>query len=101
MASTGMLMGHLYDTVVFALISYISTAHPTLQEYLTKEEMLRYSKTGLIPTSHIRLHDAENIHQACMLFKVNTSAHVWSSFLSCHVQLEIEGRNRNSRHQIE
>ncbi|XP_055956825.1 myosin-I heavy chain isoform X1 [Patella vulgata] len=36
---------------------------------LAKEEMLRYCKSGLIPTSHIHLHDAENIHQACNIFK--------------------------------
>ncbi|ESO93643.1 hypothetical protein LOTGIDRAFT_119149, partial [Lottia gigantea] len=38
-------------------------------DVLSKEEMLRYCKSGLIPTSHIHLHDAENIHQACNIFK--------------------------------
>ncbi|CAG5127788.1 unnamed protein product, partial [Candidula unifasciata] len=41
-------------------------------EYLTKDEMLKYCKSGLIPTSHIHLHDTENIHQACVLFREMT-----------------------------
>ncbi|BFZ12100.1 hypothetical protein BsWGS_15138 [Bradybaena similaris] len=45
------------------------TKQASLNEYLTKEEMVKYNKMGLIPTSHIHLHDAENVHQACMLFK--------------------------------
>ncbi|XP_059160288.1 unconventional myosin heavy chain 6-like isoform X2 [Physella acuta] len=45
------------------------TKQSSFNEYLTREEMLRYCKTGLIPTSHIHLHDIENIHQACNIFK--------------------------------
>lgn len=41
----------------------------SMQDLLSKDEMLRYSKTGVIVTSHIHLHDAENIHLACSLFK--------------------------------
>lgn len=37
---------------------------------LTKEEMLEFCKNGLIPASHIMIHDNENIHLACSLFKV-------------------------------
>ncbi|XP_035824689.1 myosin-I heavy chain [Aplysia californica] len=42
---------------------------PSLSDCLTKAEMLKYSKSGLIPTSHIHLHDSENIHLACLIFK--------------------------------
>ncbi|CAL1545802.1 unnamed protein product [Lymnaea stagnalis] len=45
------------------------TKQSSFSENLTKEEMLRYCKAGLIPTSHIHLHDTENIHQACTIFK--------------------------------
>ncbi|XP_070180656.1 myosin-I heavy chain-like [Littorina saxatilis] len=38
-------------------------------DYISREEMLRYNKTGLIPTSHIHLYDTENIHIACNIFK--------------------------------
>ncbi|XP_076464756.1 myosin-VIIa-like [Babylonia areolata] len=38
-------------------------------EFLSREEMLRYCKSGLIPTSMIHLHDTENIHMACNIFK--------------------------------
>lgn len=38
---------------------------------LTKEEMLEFCKNGLIPASHIMIHDNENIHLACSLFKVS------------------------------
>ncbi|KAL8585216.1 hypothetical protein ACOMHN_013231 [Nucella lapillus] len=38
-------------------------------EFLSREEMLRYCKSGLIPTSLIHLHDTENIHIACNIFK--------------------------------
>ncbi|KAK0050723.1 unconventional myosin-X [Biomphalaria pfeifferi] len=41
----------------------------SFSENVTKEEMLRYCKSGLIPTSHLHLHDAENIHQACNIFR--------------------------------
>ena len=58
-----------------------------MQEYVSREEMLRYCKTGLIPTSHIHLHDAENIHLACNIFRV---PHIIISFYShCLVGLVV------------
>ncbi|XP_060082957.1 myosin-I heavy chain-like [Ylistrum balloti] len=39
------------------------------EDLVSKEEMLTFSKTGVIPTSHVHLHDPENTHQACMIFK--------------------------------
>ncbi|KAL3874589.1 hypothetical protein ACJMK2_037577 [Sinanodonta woodiana] len=39
------------------------------KEFFTKLEMLKYCKSGLIPTSHIHLHDTENIILACNIFK--------------------------------
>ncbi|XP_036363572.1 unconventional myosin-X isoform X4 [Octopus sinensis] len=41
----------------------------SMQDLLSKDEMLRYNKTGSITTSHIHLHDADNIQLACSLFK--------------------------------
>lgn len=45
---------------------------------LTKEEMLEFCKNGLIPASHIMIHDNENIHLACSLFKVSG----WNFYLN-------------------
>ncbi|KAK3585200.1 hypothetical protein CHS0354_027488 [Potamilus streckersoni] len=39
------------------------------KEFFTKLEMLKYCKSGLIPTSHIHLLDTENIILACNIFK--------------------------------
>ncbi|GAB1607514.1 unconventional myosin-X isoform X1 [Argonauta hians] len=41
----------------------------SMQDLLSKDEMLRYNKSGSITTSHIHLHDADNIQLACTLFK--------------------------------
>ena len=38
---------------------------------MTKEEMLEFCKNGLIPASHIMIHDNETLHLACSLFKVS------------------------------
>ena len=32
--------------------------------------MLKYNKSGLIATSHVHIHDTENIILACNIFKV-------------------------------
>lgn len=56
----------------------------SLQEFVSREEMLRYCKSGLIPTSHIHLHDTENIHIACNIFKVQGSQSV-NSIIRVHV----------------
>ena len=41
---------------------------------MPKEEMLTFSKSGMIPTSHVHIHDNESVHLACSLFKVRTIA---------------------------
>ena len=58
----------------------------SLQEFVSRAEMLRYCKSGLIPTSHIHLHDTENIHIACNIFKVQGS-HSVNSIISVHVMV--------------
>ncbi|XP_062572386.1 myosin-I heavy chain-like isoform X2 [Saccostrea cucullata] len=39
------------------------------KEMVSKDEMLVFCKNGLIPASHIMIHDNENLHLACSLFK--------------------------------
>ena len=58
----------------------------SLQEFVSRAEMLRYCKSGLIPTSHIHLHDTENIHIACNIFKVQGS-HSVNSIISVYVMV--------------
>ncbi|XP_041351468.1 unconventional myosin-VIIb-like isoform X2 [Gigantopelta aegis] len=51
------------------LMKSLKKKRDSLKDVLSKEEMLQYNKSGLIPTSHIHLHDTENIHLACNIFK--------------------------------
>ena len=60
----------------------------SLQEFVSRAEMLRYCKSGLIPTSHIHLHDTENIHIACNIFKVQLQgSHSVNSVISVYVMI--------------
>ena len=48
---------------------------------MTKEEMLEFCKNGLIPASHIMIHDNETLHLACSLFKVSETLGLLSCFM--------------------
>ena len=41
-----------------------------LEDILPKQEMLRFTKSLTIPTSLIHMHDPENVHLACNIFRV-------------------------------
>lgn len=67
-------------------IFWLSQVAFFIQEIMPRVEMLIYSRTGLIPTSHVHLHDTENIRLACEIFRVRVcvcvhaciSVHIWN-----------------------
>nr|XP_034326517.1 myosin-I heavy chain isoform X5 [Crassostrea gigas] len=60
---------HPKDTGGGTIMKNLKRKSGSTKEMLTKEEMLEFCKNGLIPASHIMIHDNENIHLACSLFK--------------------------------
>ncbi len=40
-------------------------------EYIPKYEMITFSKSSSIPTSHIQMYDHENVNMACSVFRVS------------------------------
>jgi len=40
------------------------------KDIMSKDQMLKFCKSGLIATSHVRIHDTENMFLACNIFKV-------------------------------
>ncbi|KAK7077818.1 Myosin [Halocaridina rubra] len=45
------------------------TRKRTTAEFLPKYELITYSRSSIIPTSHIHLYDPENINIACTIFR--------------------------------
>ena len=41
------------------------------QEIIPMQDLVRYTKSSSISTSHVRLYDAESVPVACSIFKVN------------------------------
>ncbi len=41
----------------------------SINNAITKEEMLAYTKSSVLPTSMIHMHDPENVNLACSIFK--------------------------------
>ncbi|KAL4238111.1 hypothetical protein ACF0H5_002823 [Mactra antiquata] len=39
------------------------------RDLLSKDQMLKFNKSGLIATSHVKIHDTENVFLACSIFK--------------------------------
>lgn len=41
------------------------------QEIIPMQDLVRYTKSSSISTSHVHLYDAESVPVACSIFKVN------------------------------
>ncbi|XP_052766932.1 myosin-I heavy chain-like isoform X3 [Mya arenaria] len=51
------------------LMKSLKNKKPSEKDILSKEQMLRFCKSGLIATSHVKIHDTENVFLACNIFK--------------------------------
>nr|XP_022328917.1 unconventional myosin-VIIb-like isoform X2 [Crassostrea virginica] len=60
---------HPKDTGGGTIMKNLKRKSGSAKEMMTKEEMLEFCKNGLIPASHIMIHDNETLHLACSLFK--------------------------------
>ncbi|XP_056022495.1 myosin-I heavy chain-like isoform X9 [Ostrea edulis] len=60
---------HPKDTGGGTIMKNLKRKSSSAKEMMSKEDMLVFCKNGLIPSSHILIHDNENLHLACTLFK--------------------------------
>ncbi|XP_045181128.2 myosin-I heavy chain-like isoform X2 [Mercenaria mercenaria] len=51
------------------LMRSLKKRHSQDRDFLSKEQMLTFCKSGLIATSHVKIHDTENVFLACSIFK--------------------------------
>ena len=62
------------------------------QEIIPMQDLVRYTKSSSISTSHVHLYDAESVPVACSIFKVNKFIFQFfsdqSSLISNHTKVD-------------